>query len=316
MKRRQFFKYAGLGSVGFWLVSRHHPFAEVPVQSDSQRDLGLETFQYDVATVDRRGNLKQRKTYQAEFFPESLNGSERLEMVAIAPGKFWMGASRAESQAQDDEFPRHRVTLPPFYISKYPITQSQWAAVAAWPKIQRGLEPEPSHFRGGERPVESVSWLEAVEFCHRLSQQTGRRYQLPSEAQWEYACRAGTQTPFHTGETITGQLSDYVSTYTYQAEISGVYRQSTMAVGHFSPNAFGLHDMHGNVWEWCADGWHRNYRGAPKDGRTWASARRSQMRVIRGGGWLDPPAKIRAASRSGYLETALNRTIGFRVTMV
>jgi len=155
-----------------------------------------------------------------------------------------------------------------------------------------------------------------MEFCDRLSQSTGRRYQLPSEAQWEYACRGGTQTPFHTGKTITSELADYVSTYTYQAESAGEYRQATVSVGQFTANAFGLHDLHGNVWEWCADHWHASYRGAPSDGQAWVNPHSSSLRTIRGGGWLDAPAQIRSASRSGYLETALNRTIGFRVVTV
>ncbi|MEL6383541.1 MAG: formylglycine-generating enzyme family protein [Cyanobacteria bacterium J06626_18] len=316
MKRRKFFQSTGWGSLGFILAAQSSALASTFPRIDNRPSLELETFDFSATTIDKAGVVRQRKTHTASFFSESLSATEQLAMVAIAPGKFWMGPSRLESRAQAYERPRHAVGLSSFFISKYPITQAQWAAVAALPKVRRELNSVPSHFQDSNRPVESISWLDAMEFCDRLSQQTGRQYQLPSEAQWEYACRAGTQTPFNTGATITSQLADYIGTYTYQAENSGTYRQATVPVGQFPPNAFGLYDMHGNVWEWCADSWHPTYRNAPMDGKAWVEAQRSPMRTIRGGSWLDAPVKIRSASRSGYLETGLNRTIGFRVSVV
>jgi formylglycine-generating enzyme required for sulfatase activity len=316
MKRRKFFQYAGLGSIGFCLVAYDFAGASAQLQASETRNLGLKLFEFDVTTVNKAGQMKQFQRHRAQFFAESLNRAEQLDMVAIAPGEFWMGASHSEAHAKAPEFPRHRVSVGPFFISKYPITQAQWAAVAALPKVGRELDPTPSHFQGRNLPVESVSWLEAMEFCDRISQHTGRRYQLPSEAQWEYACRAGTQTPFHTGETITSQLANYVSPYTYKAEAAGTYPQATVPVDRASPNAFGLYGMHGNVWEWCADSWHSHYQGAPRNSQAWVAGRPAQRRTIRGGGWLDAPDRIRSASRSGYLETALNRTIGFRIVMV
>ena len=331
MKRRRFFQYAGLGSAGLLLASRERTLASALSAVGQQSAPTLETFEFSVSTLNRKGQIKQQKQYTAQFFPEPLTGEtsrsdENLEMVAIAAGHFQMGASSREAANKalttTYESPRHRVKLSSFYMSKHPITQSQWAVVAALPKVQRDLQPRPSHFRGGDLPVESVSWLEAVEFCDRLTQKTSRQYQLPSEAQWEYACRAGTQTPFNTGETITSEMADYVGTYTYNTEAAGKYRQSTTPVGKFSHNAFGLQDMHGNVWEWSADCWHCDYHGAPNNGspdnranhgQIWAKAHTAAMRTVRGGGWLNTPQKIRSASRSGYLETALNRTIGFRV---
>ncbi|MEA5464673.1 formylglycine-generating enzyme family protein [Leptothoe sp. PORK10 BA2] len=319
MKRRRFFQYTGLGGLSLVAAAQSGAIASILGESGEQRDLGLTSFEFQVTTVDRAGHLQQPKSHTANYFPESINSVDRLDMVQITPGKFLMGAPRSEPQAKGEELPRQQVNLSSFFLSKYPITQAQWAAVVALPKVSRELHLAPSHFQGSNRPVESVSWLDATEFCQRLSQHTGRPYQLPSEAQWEYACRAGTTTPFSTGETIVAQLADYRASATYKAETPGEYRHSTVPVGSFSANGFGLHDMHGNVWEWCADGWHRNHRGAFADGR----ARRavavagSQLRVIRGGGWLDAPEKLRSASRSGYAETALNRTIGFRVmTMV
>ena len=314
MKRRKFLQYSSLSGAGV-LLAGGPAIASAVASTSNHINLGLQEFDFNVTTVNQAGKVKLQKRHTAKFFPEPLNQKSHLEMVAIQSGKFTMGPSRGETQAKESEFPHHRVKVSSFFMSKNPITQSQWAAIAALPKVNRELNPDPSHFSGADLPVESISWLEAVEFCDRLSQHTGRQYQLPSEAQWEYACRAGTETPFNTGETITSQLADYVGTYSYKSEPVGKYRQSTVSVGRFSPNAFGLQDMHGNVWEWCADGWHSSYRGAPRDGQAWTAARSSPMRTIRGGGWLDAPASIRSASRSGYDGTALNRTIGFRVTM-
>ncbi|AFY70342.1 Sulphatase-modifying factor protein [Thalassoporum mexicanum PCC 7367] len=315
MKRRRFFQYAGLGSVGFLVAAHDRAFAIAPGKLEGQQLGNLKTFAFDVTTIDRTGRIKQRQKHIAKFLSESLDGATALEMVAIEPGQFLMGAVPTETDARGVEFPRHRVKLSPFLMSKYPITQAQWSAVAALPRVNRELDPTPSYFQGHNLPVENISWLDAVEFCDRLSHSTNRHYQLPSESQWEYACRAGTKTPFHVGETISSQFADYVGTYTYKAEHSGTYRQSTTPVGSFSANAFGLYDMHGNVWEWCADSWHANYRGAPNHGQAWTRNQRSQLRTVRGGGWLDTPNRIRSASRSGYLETALNRTIGFRVVV-
>ncbi|WP_299412013.1 formylglycine-generating enzyme family protein [Acaryochloris sp. IP29b_bin.148] len=310
MKRRQFLEYAGAAGLSLAMAEKTTALVNPPIYP-----LDLSTVEFEVTTVDRRGQVKQRQPHRARYFTDAINGTEFLTMVAVPSGRFWMGAAPTEAQTQSYEFPRHRVKLPRFFLSQYPITQAQWAAVATLPKIRYDLNSSPSYFQGKDRPVESVSWLEAVEFCDRISQQTGRHYQLPSEAQWEYACRAGTRTPFNTGETITSQLADYMGTTPYRAEAIGDYRQSTMAVGRLSANAFGLYDMHGNVWEWCADVWHANYRGAPRHGQGWASSRPSQRRTIRGGSWLNSPAQIRSASRSGYDQTALNRTIGFRVSL-
>jgi formylglycine-generating enzyme required for sulfatase activity len=325
VKRRKFLQYAGLGSVGLVFADLERAIASALSEAAGSQDLKLETFSFSVATLDANGQINQQQRHTAKFFPELLTddgigNAEKLEMVAIASGQFEMGASRNEVSQEavktDYEFPRHRVQLPSFYMSKHPITQSQWAVVADLPKVKRDLDPSPAHFRGGDLPVESVSWLDAVEFCDRLTAKTGRKYQLPSEAQWEYACRAGTYTPFNTGETITSEMADYVGTYTYNAEVAGEYRKSTTPVGKFSHNAFGLQDMHGNVWEWSADSWHSDYRGSPTNGEARINTYQSGMRTVRGGGWLDNPSKIRSASRSGYLETELNRTIGFRVVTV
>ena len=184
-----------------------------------------------------------------------------IEMIAIPPGEFLMGSPPEEEGRFSDEGPQHLVRLQGFFLSKTPITQAQWREVAEWEPGEgeawgRSLNPSPSYFKCDNRPVERVSWEDAMEFCSRLSQRTGRTYTLPSEAQWEYACRAGTTTPFHFGNEITRDLARFEA-------------KATCDVAKFPPNAWGLCDMHGNVWEWCLDEWHQNYQGAPLDGSAW-----------------------------------------------
>ncbi|MGL4501365.1 MAG: formylglycine-generating enzyme family protein, partial [Planktothrix sp.] len=154
------------------------------------------------------------------------------------------------------KYPAIPVNIPQFFLGKYAITQAQWKVVAGYETIERKLKPEPSHFKGDNRPVEQVNWDDAREFCNRLSVKTGRTYRLPTEVEWEYACRAGTETPFHFGETISDELANYNATEIYGRGIKGKFRQETTDVGSFPPNNFGLYDMHGNVWEWCEDDWH------------------------------------------------------------
>ncbi|HIK56998.1 MAG TPA: SUMF1/EgtB/PvdO family nonheme iron enzyme [Synechococcales cyanobacterium M55_K2018_004] len=265
---------------------------EKSVQSSGFLGLGQkETIAYGI----------DRKPGQAKFFIEDLGNGVTLEMVVIPGGTFQMG-----SKEYSAEQPIHRVTIAPFCLGKYPVTQAQWNAVAGFPKVKIDLNPDPSAFKGGDRPVECISWLEAVEFCDRLnrfvesrsSHQPKRTYRLPSEAEWEYACRAGTTTPFHFGETITTDLANYDGNYTYGSEPKGEFRQQTTPVGSFAiANAFGLYDMHGNVWEWCADHWHENYQGAPTDGSAWITGGDGDRRLLRGGSWLNYPWYCRSASR-------------------
>ena len=188
------------------------------------------------------------------------------------------------------------------------------AIVAGFPKVKIDLEPEPSYFKGANRPVEQVSWHDAVEFCARLSKQTGREYRLPSEAEWEYACRAGTTTPFHFGEMISTDLANYDGNDTYGSGSKGQYREQTTDVGSFPANAFGLYDMHGNVWEWCEDTWHKNYNGAPIDGSAWVSNNENYSRLLRGGSWFFFPEFCRSAFRSNNDPGGWQLiNIGFRV---
>jgi len=224
-----------------------------------------------------------------------------------------MGSPEREPKRRDDESPQHTVTIQPFFMGKFPVTQAQWQAVASFPKVNIYLKSDPSNFKGANLPVEQVSWNDAVEFCARLLKATGREYRLPSEAEWEYACRAGTTTPFHFGETITTDLANYDGNYTYGSGSKGQHRKQTTDVGSFPANAFGLHDMHGNVWEWCQDTWHKNYNGAPTDGSAWVDGNVNEnRRILRGGSWLFNPTDCRSASRLSLNPVRVNFPFGFR----
>ncbi|GAB4325491.1 MAG: hypothetical protein OHK0047_10400 [Leptolyngbyaceae cyanobacterium] len=259
---------------------------------------------------------------QAQYFVEDLGKVVTLYLVLIPGGSFRMGSPADELERSESEDPQHTVTVPQFFMGKYPVTQAQWQAVAALPQVNRKLESDPSRFKGSDRPVELVSWYDAVEFCDRLSQLTGRPYRLPSEAEWEYACRAGTTTPFHFGETITTDLANYCGedrkeygwSGSYGRGPKGIYRQETTTVGSFGvANAFGLFDMHGNVWEWCLDHWHENYKGAPTDGSAWVTGGDSDRRLLRGGSWGNNPRLCRSACRDGLNPDDRDDLIGFRV---
>ena len=290
---------------------------------------GLKLEQIEVVTVNKFGEIIQRQPRVARYFIEDLGNLSKLaddrwlarlaryftedlgdgvilEMAAIPGGSFMMSSPENEARGRNNESPQHQVTVPSFFMEKYPVTQVQYQTI---------MGTNPSLFKGSNRPVECVSWDNAVAFCEKLSQITGKTYRLPSEAEWEYACRAGTTTPFHFGETITTDLAKYNGNYTYGQEPKGVYRRETTEVGSFGvANNFGLYDMHGNVWEWCQDNWHSNYEGAPIDGSAWLGIEKNtNTRLLRGGSWNGNPGNCRSAYRiSGYLVN-LNYHVGFRV---
>ncbi|MEH1977484.1 MAG: SUMF1/EgtB/PvdO family nonheme iron enzyme [Nostoc sp.] len=269
-------------------------------------------FEFEVVTVNAKGEPINRSRKRAEFFSENLGNDVMLEMVAIPGGKFFMGSPEYELERNYSESPQHTVTVQPFFMGKFSVTQNQWAIVAALKKVSIDLNPDPSRFKGANRPVEQVSWDDAIEFCARLSNKTGKTYRLPSEAEWEYACRAGTTTPFYFGETITTYLANYNGYYTYNSGSMGESREQTTDVGNFPPNPFGLFDMHGNTWEWCQDTWHENYyNGAPTDASPWMSE--NKERLLRGGSWNSNPWICRSAFRGKWVSVVLNDRLGFRV---
>ncbi|MBP0011479.1 MULTISPECIES: formylglycine-generating enzyme family protein [unclassified Roseofilum] len=285
----------------------------------------LIAFDLETVRVNRRGEIIKRENHTAQYFIEDLGNETTLDMVAIPGGTFLMGASEAESRGTgglDIAKPQHQVTLQPFFMGKYPITQRQWRAIADRPdlKVERDLNPNPLYFADKENsdchPIAEVDWYSAMEFCGRLSKLTGGEYRLPSEAEWEYACRAGTSTAFYFGDTLTSELANYRASYTYADEPQGEYRKETTPVGQFPPNAFGLYDLLGNVSEWCEDDWHKDYEGASEDGGVWRSDREYVMKVIRSGSWSTTAGHSRSAYRFGIIPVREFDDQGLRVVYV
>jgi formylglycine-generating enzyme required for sulfatase activity len=242
------------------------------------------------------------------------------EMVRINGGTFTMGSFASEvGRAADREGPQHRVTVSSFYMGKYPVTQKEYQEV---------MGTNPSNFKGDNLPVETVSWYDAVNYCNRLSQREGltpaytingtnvtwnsnaNGYRLPTEAEWEYACRAGTTTPFSTGNNITTSQANYNGNYPYDNNAKGTYREKTTAVGSFSQNPWGLYDMHGNVYEWCWD-WYDAYKPDAQTDPRGASS--GSGRVIRGGGWFSNAPLLRSAYRGSNTPSSRYNNIGFRL---
>ncbi|BAZ12918.1 hypothetical protein NIES4071_47520 [Calothrix sp. NIES-4071] len=269
----------------------------------------LQTSEFEVVTVDARGNIVNRRQCQAKFFVENLGNGVLLEMVEIPGGTFTMGSPQDKAGRNNSESPQRQVTVPCFFMGRYEVTQRQYKTI---------MGNNPSRFKenGANRPVETVSWNNAVEFCKRLSQKTKRTYRLPSEAEWEYACRAGTTTPFHFGATITTELANYNGEFEpYASAPKGQFQRQTLPVGSFTANAFGLHDMHGNVWEWCEDVWNNSYKGAPTDRSAWIKDENDELRyrVLRGGSWYFLPHNCRSAYRLRLNPSNGNNFSGFRV---
>jgi len=229
---------------------------------------------------------KQRKQMEAAL------ALIAADMVTIPSGSFKMGSNEDSS-----EKPIHNVQIKSFKMGKYEVTQAQWKAV-----MGSNLGSTPSNFRGDNRPVEQVSWNDIQRFLGKLNKQSGKTFRLPSEAEWEYAARAGTSSKWSWGNS-EGSAGSYV----WYDKNSG---SKTHPVGQKKPNAFGLYDMHGNVWEWVQDNWHDSYRGAPSDGSVWGGGD-SRLRVLRGGSWYD--GALRSAHRYYYLPGDSYGSIGFRL---
>lgn len=265
-----------------------------------------------------------RKRGTAEFFSLDLGDGVINEIVAIPGGQFMIGSPEWELERLDNEGPQQSIITKPFFMGKFPVTQAQWSRVATFPKVKIDLDPDPSYFKGVNRPVEKVSWKDAQEFCARLSLYTDMIIRLPTEAEWEYACRARTSTPFYFGETISMNLANYRGTDwadddieykgSYAGGPKGKYRQQTTDVGIFPANPFGLYDMHGNVWEWCQDDWRENYDVTAVDDIPNTSEYDSTKRkVLRGGSWHSFPDSCRSASRLRGIPDSNPYHIGFRV---
>lgn len=220
-----------------------------------------------------------------------------------------MGSSDFDIEKRENETPQHKVNLQSFFLGKFPVTQAQWFA------IMKNLPNISKHFRGDNLPVVNV-WLEkAIEFCAELSDLTGKKFRLPSESEWEYACRAGKNTPFSFGETITTDLANFNGEQPFGNIPKSKFRKHLTSVGNFAPNDFGLYDMHGNIWEWCVDIWHENYLGAPNDGSAWLNVGDQSYCVQRGGSWIDRASNCRSAFRVGDIAHNNENIVGLRVCL-
>ncbi|MEW6210484.1 MAG: SUMF1/EgtB/PvdO family nonheme iron enzyme [Acidobacteriota bacterium] len=283
----------------------------------AKRAPALEEGQFTIVKVDDEGRIAHRLEGKARFFREDLGKDVTLEMVSIPAGEFLMGSPADEEGRSGAEGPQHQVALPAFFMSRYTVTQAQWKRVARLPEINKDFDSSPAFFTGNDLPVEQVSWEDAVEFCERLTEATGRNYRLPSEAEWEYACRAFTSTPFHLGPTISTEVANYNGKNPYGKAAAGDSPKATSEVGGYkAANTFGLYDMHGNVWEWCQDRWHESYEGAPADGSAWQKDGDEGKRVLRGGAWGFSAASCRSANRYKFAATGKNYLTGFRVVVI
>ncbi|MBE9112707.1 SUMF1/EgtB/PvdO family nonheme iron enzyme [Nodosilinea sp. LEGE 07298] len=292
------------------------PASEPPEPAPLEPSLGTtnssELYSYESVNVDEfgmgRSQIKFATPSHQALRLETPIGPVTLRLVAVVGGQFVLGAPDSEPGYDPSQPAQAIAAVDSFWMSVHPITQAQWRAVAQLPEVNLVLNPNPAYFTGNDRPVEQVSWAEAVEFCERLNQlaQTYpsasglKRYRLPTEAEWEYACRAKTTTPFHTGQTITTDLANYNGTQPYRQEPIGQFRGTTTAVGAFGKaNDFGLYDMHGNVLEWCSA------QPNPSASDPW--------RVVRGGSWQSPPQQCRSAFRSGRKADTRSNEVGFRI---
>ena len=234
------------------------------------------------------------------------------EMVVVPAGEFMMGSPNDEPMRSSREGPRRKVVLSrPFAIGKFEVTFEEWDACVSDGGCE-GHVPVDRGWGRGRHPVILVSWQHAQSYVAWLNATTGHTYRLPSEAEWEYAARAGTETPFSTGPKITASQANFDATQTYNGSAEGEFRQQTMVVGSFPPNAFGLHDMHGNLYEFVQDCWHNDYDSAPGDGTAWL-VDGCKRRVRRGGSWKSRPAFLRSAARAKVFMQYAKDVFGFRV---
>jgi formylglycine-generating enzyme required for sulfatase activity len=268
----------------------------------------LQKISYVSVRLDRSGRALDKTSGSALIFQEDLGEGVSMRMLQIPAGEFTLGSPATEKERLDSEGPQHLLKMPEFYLGQTLVTQAQWRAV---------MGNNPSHFTGNDRlPVDSVTWLDAMNFCQKLRQNTGRAYQLPSEAQWEYACRAGSSTPFSCGETITPAVANYDGNFPYVDAAQGDFRRKTTPVGSFPANLFGLYDMHGNLWEWCLDEWIDNYNDVFVDGSARGDINlqnSDKKRPLRGGSWSAFARFCRSADRNYNAASNGNYLVGFRV---
>lgn len=244
----------------------------------------------------------------------NLSGNVRLEMIEIPSGNYCMGSTNGDK----NEVPVHRVTIGnSFFMGRYEVTVGEWLAVMGkLPETLLQMTHWGDLHASKRQPIVTASWNEAQEFIGRLNARNdGYKYRLPTEAEWEYACRAGTTTAFAFGNSLTSDQANFDGKYPYGRASKGIHRSNTIPVGSFQPNNFGLYDMHGNPWEWCQDTYHQNYNGAPRDGSAWETGG-SKDRVLRGGGWNNKATSLRSAVRYPYPADGQYALVGFRIVAI
>jgi formylglycine-generating enzyme required for sulfatase activity/uncharacterized caspase-like protein len=287
--------------------SRPNPLAPVIALPRGVDPSRLSVYDFTTASVDSMGNVRKSAGAPTQRYAEDLGNGIRLEMTAVRGGTFMMGSASGNGA----EIPPHQVTVGDFWVGKYEVTQAQWFMV---------MGTNPSSFKGNDLPVENVTWEDAKEFCRRFNAKLGlseeEGYRLPSEAEWEYAARAGSSSEFTFGQTISPEIVNYNGNIPYGPARKGIFRNKTVTVGSLGvANAWGLFDMPGNVWEWCEDDWHDNYKRSPADGTAWVDiSNRAPYRVNRGGGWDSNALDCRSALRFYVLPDNRNGNLGFRLS--
>lgn len=276
------------------------------------------------ARRERRNQLESGSVFKDRFLDGSAEGPE---LVVLPTGRFLMGSSESErlkaieSGAQkvwlERETPQHWVGIAhSFAIGKYPVTVGQWrqyVKATGWRSSDKANWESPGFAQTNEHPVVCISWDDVQTYLAWLSTATGQIYRLPSEAEWEYACRASSKTAFSFGDTIDTGRANYDGNFTFNGGPKGEFRSGTTSVNSFKPNKWGLFDMHGNVWEWTQDAVHDNYLGAPVDGSAWEGDGDRTRRIVRGGSWLYTPRYLRSALRNGFSAWGKNDIVGFRL---
>jgi eukaryotic-like serine/threonine-protein kinase len=307
--------FGSFGAIGLFSIAKIIQSSESELAPSQQINLD------DIPTIDRLsiikvtsiklndyGDIIDQPGSHRQIFQEDLGDGILLTMTKIPPGTFMMGSPDGEDGQESSEQPEHPVNVPTFYLGQTQITQAQWTAI--FPDRQGTFSS--NH----QVPIDSISWLDAIEFCHRLSTKTGRKYRLPTESEWEYACRANTTNPFAYGDTISPSIVNYDGKRPYGKIAKGICREKSTPVASFPPNLFGLYDMHGNLWEWCLDEWFANYHDAPTDGSARGdleSRDENQQRIVRGGSWFSSGQMCRAATRSSLPASYRHHHYGLRV---
>jgi formylglycine-generating enzyme required for sulfatase activity len=294
---RDDFVQHNVGAMKHALITQDFVYPVVTVSVQQTRPhIRAQLYKFESITFD--GQNIHKTSHKGRSFTEYLDKDIALDMVCIPAGSFLMGDPDAENPYWDFLPSQHLVTVPAFSIGKFAVTQAQWVTI---------MDHNPSANRGSDHlPVDNISWIDATEFCQRLSLATGQQYRLPSEAEWEYACRAGTSTAYSWGDEIDLKFANYFDWDCKE-------KFGTKPVGSYDPNAFGLYDMHGNVFEICQDRWHYDYEGAPTDGSAWIEVTKTEQIVIRGGSFDYYEDNCRSSYRSETCQDCRYYGTGFRV---